>query len=371
MEFIVEKNDIVKTFSKVQGIIEKRGINPILSNVLIKGFPSSEGTNKLEILATDLEISIRVFCNSNILSEGSITISGRKIYEIVKELPEASILFKEKENGQVEVSCGKVIYNLPTLPPQEFPVISFFEGIDIIKVSSKILHSMIEKTVFAVSKDETKYILNSFFIEENNGLLTIVATDGYRLSLVNGELVKGGIREGILIPKRAFIELRKLLDTESEEVLEIGFKENMCIINFNDTALVVRLIEGEFPDYRQVIERDRNNVIRVKKEDFKKALKRISIVSDEKDKIVKFHITKSKLEFSSEYPAGEAKEEIEVDANIVNEFSILFNATYFLDALNVIDEDEVIIEFEDEETSSLLKPVDDANYINIIMPIRL
>lgn len=366
MEFRVEKEDIIKALSKVQGVVGKKGTIPILSNVLIKSYSG----DRIEILATDLEISIRTFCEGKILSEGAITLAGRKLYEIVRELPQEIITFKEKGNG-VEISCGRVVYNLPTLPSQEFPKISFFEGDEVIRISSEVLYSMIEKTVFAIPKEPTQYILNGFFIEESEGLLSMVATDGYRLALIKGEFMGGGIREGVLIPKRAFVELRRLMDLEDEGILRIGFKENMSIINLSNTTLLTRLIEGEFPDYKQVIFRERNNVVRINKEDFKKALKRISLVSDEREKIVKFYITQDKFIISSEYPVGEAREEIDIHADIESDFHIIFNSTYFLDVLNVIDEEEVVVEFEDEETSSLLRPLNDQNYINVIMPIRL
>lgn len=370
MEIKIAKETFLKSLQLIQSIVEKKSTMPVLANTLIR----ATGGNRIDIFATDLEVGIKESVEATVKEEGAITLSARKLFEIVKEMPEGEISMTSKDNNWVEISCGKALFNLVGISPEDFPSFPDNEDVDFISVEAETLKEMIEKTIVAVSTDETRYNLNGTFLESmKNDKIRMVATDGHRLALTEKAISREDIDirdKGYILPRKGIQEFKKLLDEGSGKV-ELGFKENRAILKKDDIIIAVRLIEGEFPDYKPVIPQTRNNAVSVDRNEFIRSLRRISILSDEKTKGVKFDFRDSELTMSTTNPGlGEAKEEIAVDYT-GKELTIGFNAKYVLDFLNVMEEENVTLYINDELSAALLKDGERDDFMAVVMPMRI
>jgi len=371
MKFTISKTEFLKSLSLVQGVVEKRNTMPILGNVLIKA-----EENDLEIMATDLEIGIKVSFNASVEEKGSITFSAKKLFEIVRELPDKDILFEDTKDNWIKILCDNdnIVFNLAGISAEEFPSFPSFQDVNFIEIEEKLFKDMIEKTIFSSSTEETRFNLNGIFIEvisEEKDTLRMVATDGHRLSMVDRKLSKSiPFDRNIIVPRKGFQEIRKILE-ESEEMVYFGIIENNCIFQKNKIILFIRLIDGEFPDYNEVIPTQNKNIINIKKDKFNEGLKRISLISSEKYKGILFDIKENLLRLSSNNPdIGDAEELI--NAKYQGEPVVIgFNARYFLDILNVIESEDVNIEFNDSESPGMLRIEDDPEFIAVVMPMRV
>ncbi|HEX8961059.1 MAG TPA: DNA polymerase III subunit beta, partial [Geobacteraceae bacterium] len=315
MEFRIDKDTFLKALQKVQGIVERRNTMPILSNVLIEASPE-----RIHITATDLEVGMRSSYPTDVIREGKITVSAKKIYEIVKEMPDEKILFSTKENDWVEIRCGKAHFSIVGLSSDEFPYFPKVNDDSFVRLNNTILREMIEKTSYAICHDETKYNLNGVFVkavdESGASILRMVATDGHRLSIVERELAGTVGRElgkGVIFPKKGIFELKKMTEEEDGETL-LGFMDNNAVIKKGNTVVVMRLVDGEFPDYTKVVPQNNDRVVRSSREQLLHSLRRMAILSSEKFKGIKFDIKAGAMEISSSNPElGEAREELEID----------------------------------------------------------
>ncbi len=372
MEFRIDKDTFLKALQKVQGIVERRNTMPILSNVLIEASPE-----RLHITATDLEVGMKSSYPTEVVKEGKITVSAKKVYEIIKELSDEKILFSAKENDWVEIRCGKALFNIVGLSSEEFPYFPKVNDDSFIRLNSAVLREMIERTSYAICHDETKYNLNGVFVKalEENGrlLLRMVATDGHRLSIADNELsgtISKELGKGVIFPKKGIFELKKMTEEEDEDIL-LGFMDNNAVIKKGNTVVVMRLVDGEFPDYTKVVPANNTRVIRVNREMLLHSLRRMAILSSEKFKGIKFDIKPGHMEISSSNPElGEAREELEIGYD-GEPMTSRFNARYMIDVLTVLDETAVELLFKDELSPSILKPGDAAGFVAVIMPMRL
>jgi len=370
MEFIIDKDEFVKGLYRAQSVVERKGTMPILLNVLIE---ASGGT--VSITATDLEIAVRAKHPADIKKEGKSTVSAKKLYEVVKELPDEKVLMRQKENQWVEVSSGKSFFNIMGISAETFPTLPPHQEEEFITVKSQILREMIEKTIFSVSNDESRYNLTGVFLsrkKEAEKELRMVATDGYRLSLIDRPIEEmiGGLEEGILLPKKGLTELNKLLHEEGDEI-SIKMKQNNCIAKKDNTILVMRLLDAEFPDYRQVIPPKSRRQIKMSRVAILESLRRVSILSSEKTKGVKFHFMKDTLELSSYSPdIGEAKEELTIEYK-GEDIIVGFNARFVLDVLNILNSDEILFDLEDGVSPSVIRPAEDLSHTCVVMPMRI
>ncbi|MGD9640256.1 MULTISPECIES: DNA polymerase III subunit beta [Pseudomonadati] len=373
MEFSIEKEIFFKGLSRVQGIVEKRNTIPILSNVLIES--NAEG---IFITATDLEVGMKAFYPAKILKSGKITISAKKLYEITKELPDKEIFFKAKENSWVELKCGKSIFNIVGLAADEFPYFPEPENDRFITINSNVIKEMIDKTYFSISTDETKYNLNGIFfksedLNDNEKTLSLIATDGHRLSMIKKPLINHQIRElekGVIFPKKGIYELKKITE-DGEADIQLGFMDNNAVIKKDSTFIIMRLVDGEFPDYKRVVPQNNDLVITINKDLFYHSLKRISILSNEKSKGIKITIKENLLELSSSNQEfGEAREELDIEYQ-GPEITIGYNARYIMDVLQNQDSDKIQIYIKDHLSPGLIKSFDDNDYLAVIMPMRL
>jgi DNA polymerase III subunit beta len=371
MECRIEKDEFVKGLYRAQSVVEKKVTMPILSNVLIE----AQGSG-VSFTATDMEIGIKGTHPAEIVKEGRATVSAKKLYEVVKELPEKTVGLRLKENNWVEVACGKSNFKIMALPAENFPSLPVQEEGDFFSIEVATLREMIAKTIFAVSTDESRYNLTGVYFTRREGeegnVLRMVATDGYRLSLIDRALKAPltGIDDGILLPKKGLAELNKLLD-EAGETLSFKLKENNFIVRKDNVLLIMRLLDAEFPDYRQVIPAQSKRKIRMQRRQTEESLHRVSLLSSEKTRGVKFHFSNGSLEFSAYNPdLGEAKEEIPIDYK-AEEITVGFNSRFVLDALGVLDSEDIVLELEDGVSPAVLRPENDPQHTCVIMPMRV
>ncbi len=370
MNFTIEKEVFLKGLARVQGIVEKRNTIPILSNVHLEGVDG-----ELRITATDLEVGMQSKYPANIRKPGKITVSAKKLYEIIKELPENEISFNAKENCWIEVECGKALFNIVGLSADEFPNFPSPEKHNFISLASPLCKEMIEKTFFAVSLDESKYNLNGIFfqVQGETSELRLVATDGHRLSMIDKkiETVESlELSRGVILPRKGILELKKLAE-EGEGNLQIGFMENNAVISKNKTVLIMRLVDGDFPDYNRVIPRANEQRALIAVDPFLHALRRMIVLSSEKSRGVKMNFKTNNLEVSSSNPElGDAREELDIEYQ-GPEISVGFNARYILDILQVQNQDQICLVLKDNLSPGLIKPVEEDGYLAVIMPMRL
>lgn len=371
MQFTISKNIFLEGLTKVQGIVEKRHTIPILANVLIEA-----KNNEITITATDLEVGLKSNYKAQVIDEGKITVSAKKLYEIIKELPDKEINFNSKNNYWVEIKCHKSLFNLVGLSSEEFPK---FPDIELGKnsINKNNLNEMIEKTIFSVSNDETKFNLTGIYIKsvkiDNVNKIIFVSTDGHRLSMIQREYENEldiKYMEGFILPKKGIIEIKKLLET-MEENIKIGISDNNFSISNEKTTLIMRMVDGDFPDYNRVIPDKGKNAATINKDLFLHALRRISILSSEKSKGVKINLKNDFLTLTSSSPdLGDAKEEIDIIYN-GDDISIGFNAKYIIEILQVIKSENIIFNLKDNISPGRINPENDEDHLSVIMPMRL
>ena len=375
MEFKISQEEFVKGLSRTQSVVEKKGTMPILLNVLIEAQESS-----IFITATDLEIGIRGKYPAEILKSGKTTLSAKKIYEVIKELPENHVSLRVKENHWVEIKSGKSTFNIMGISADSFPSLPTYEEEGFMEVETEIFKEMVEKTIFAVSADESRYNLTGvFFIRKEKDSpkeFRMVATDGYRLSLIDrslGEEMKG-LENGIILPKKGLVEMNKILEEAGKEGVKkigISLKGNNFILKKDPVILIMRLLDAEFPDYRQVIPSASKRQIKMKRNEIQDSLRRVSILSSEKTRGVKFQFNDDFLELSSYNPEfGEAKEELSVEYKGEN-LVVGFNSRFVMEVLNNLRSEEVVFEIEDNVSPAIIRPADDERHTCVIMPMRI
>ncbi|MDD2851242.1 MAG: DNA polymerase III subunit beta [Desulfuromonadaceae bacterium] len=373
MEFKIDKEQFMKALQKIQGIIEKRTSMPILSNVLLE---AQEGS--LFVTATDLEVGMKSSYAADVTVPGKITVSAKKLYEIVKELPNQPILFLSKDNDWVEIKCGKVQFNIVGLSSDEFPYFPEVKEENLFEIETSLLRGMIERTSYAICTDETKYNLNGIFIkvevnsDGTNGL-RMVSTDGHRLSIASGQL-KGNpgpeLLKGVILPKKGIYEMKKVTDEEGGTLM-FGFLDNSAVLKKGDSYMVMRLVDGEFPDYNRVIPTGNTRIVTVNKEDFSHSVRRMAILSSEKFKGIMLEIVSGGIKISSSNPElGDAMEELDVDYT-GEPIAVRFNARYLLDVLSVAETEKIEMKFKDELSPSILVPENSDTFLAVIMPMRL
>lgn len=366
MKFTIAKGDFIKVLQRVQGIVEKRNTMPILANVLVEA-----KKDRLNIMATDLEVFIKDSVPAGVSEDGSMTVNARKLFEIVKELPADTVDLSTGKDDKVSIKAGKSKFTIMGLPSKDFPVFPQVDESALEAIDGNSLKEMIDKTSFAVSTDETRYNINGFLLEKDDSKIRMVATDGHRLAFIEKDDLKGtAAREGVLLPRKGVMEMRKLLEEKDGDLL-LGISEKSAVMKKESTVITVRLLEGEFPDYKKVIPKDNDKEVLAEKGELLSSLKRVSILSLDKVKGVKLSLSKSKLVLSSSSPdIGEAVEEVDVDYS-EGDMEIAFNARYIIDMLEATQEDKVVLTLKDSLSPGIIRPAGTQDYTYIVMPMRL
>ena len=371
MEFKIQKEPILQGLTKVQGITGRKTNIPISSNVLI----SSKGSH-IVILATDLEIAFEGNYEAEILKEGASVISSRKLYEIIRDFPSNIVVIKELENKWIQIVDSSVEYDILGMETDEFPGLPDVEGVDFFEIGDDILKGMIEKTIYAVVADEARPHLAGVFVETivegDTKKLRMVSTDGHRLSRMDQTMDKDSafsLEGGVIVPKSGVVEMLKLLDGGKK--VHIGVKDKNLILKSDPERLIIRLIEGDFPDYDLIIPKKNKGELKVGKEALLMMLKRMSILSSDKYRSVRFKIEKDHIDATTTNPEiGESREVMPVSYNGEN-IEIAFNPRYFIDVVSTMRSDEIIIRLSDEATPCLLEGEDDPGFLSVIMPMRI
>ena len=368
MEIKAKRGDLLATLYWVQSIVERRNTMPILANALIDAQKS-----KIQLAATDLEVGVRGEVDGDIVKAGMLTVNAKKLYEIVREIPTEQVHLKRLENDWVEIRSGKSVFKIVGMDAREFPQFPKFDAKGQATVQASLMRGMIERTIFAVSTDETRYSLNGVFLEQGEGgKVRMVSTDGHRLAFEEQSLGVLGLSKGVILPRKGLGELRKLMENGDEGEISIGFKENMALVSRDKVELFMRLIDGDFPDYTKVIPQGNPNLAKIDHSELLQALRRVSILSSERYKGVKLEFSDNSVSISANNPdLGEAVEEVEAEYNGAP-ISIGFNARYILDVLGVLGSDgEIELEMKDELSPSIIRKSANPGYLYVLMPMRL
>lgn len=368
MELRISKDDLAKAVGSAQGIVPKKTTMPILNNILLDARAGGE----LIISATDLDVSVRIDGRADVSRPGAVTVAARNIHDIVRNLPGPTVSLKKLDNHYVEVVSGRVQYRIVGMAADEFPKIPEMGADKMLPMEPALLKEMIDKTLYSVSTDETRYVLNGVYMEPQGDNLSVVSTDGHRLSLCSRKVPGVGevLKRAVILPRKGLQELRRMLDDGDGDV-QLGFRESHAVARRGQVSLVMRLIDGRFPDYRQVVPQAADRKVRIARSVVLDALKRISLLSSDRTNSVRLEMGKELVRISSQNPEmGEASEEIPVDYN-GPEMKIGFNARYLMDAIQAVSADPVSLEFIDELSPGIVRGVDDTTYTCVVMPMRI
>jgi len=370
MEFTIDRNELMTALYLTQGIVDRRTTIPILGNVLIQSVDDG-----VCVTATDQEVAVERRCTAAVKRKGSLTTPARKLYEMVREFPEGEVRFHSLENNWIEVACGRSRFRLVGMDPREFPAVPQpVEGsaAESLRVPASALADMIERTVFAVSGDETRVNLHGIYLEGVDGeRLRLVATDGHRLAMITRPVEGTAPAKGVILSRKAVQELRKALEEDGEPV-EFSVRGGMAHATRGPVRMSMRLVEGEFPDYHQVIPAKSERTASIEVGAFLAALRRVSLVSSERTHGVKLQFETNRLELSSINPdIGEAAEEAECQFE-GDMLSIGFNARYLIEALSLFPPDgRLDIGLNDDVSPGVVRLSSDPDYCYIVMPMRL
>ncbi len=376
MKLSTTKHELQRGLGRIQAIVEKRNTMPILANVLLRASKKKgEDGGTLELAATDLEVGIRSVHPVEVSTPGEVTVSAKKLYEIVRELPEEPIHLEVTENSYVILQCARAKFSLAGSAAEEYPKLPEFAPGKMALLQSPVLAEMIARTMYAASTDETRYNLNGVFLEQRSdrNCIRMVATDGPRLAYVDRELDGEipGLTSGVIIPRKGLTELKRLVDEEDSDEVEIGFEGNSGLVRKGGVTLVMRLIEGEFPNYSQVIPEKTTQTLILPVDALNHALRRVAILSAERSRAIKFELDSGLLSLSSNNPdIGDAREELDVDY-AGEKLSIAFNARYLMDAVSSLGSKEVRLSFQDGLSPVKLVPTEDNDTLAVVMPMRI
>ena len=375
MELSIRKSDLLRELQLFQGIVERKNTIPILANVLIE----ANGESTVQLLATDLEVGLRSRCPASVIRGGSITIPVKKLYEIVRALPETDIRIQQGAKGAVKVAAEKFDSRMQTLPREDFPKLPETGGGSLVSLPRQVLREMVAKTRFAITGEDTRYFLNGGLFIVQPDKLTLVATDGHRLALVSAprgktEGSKGEDEVRAILPKKTLWELSRLL-ADGDEDIQYKCGENHLFFNVDGRQLISRMIDAQFPAYERVIPTGNDKKVEFERDRLASAIKRVALLSSERSRAIKLQISTGKVDITSSSPeVGEATETLSVEYD-GEALEICFNAQYIFDFLGVVDTDNVQLEFKDEMSQAVMRPVgtdnDGCDYTYVIMPMRV
>jgi len=371
MELSVDRSALLRELHLTQGVFERKTTIPILSNLLLETVDGN-----LRISATDLELGVRCTCLAKVRKEGAGTVPAKRLLEIVRSLPESEIRLKLLENHWIQLTCERSSFKLVGMAKDNFPVLPSMHK-PLANLPAGALAEMIRRTIFAISSEESRYTLNGGLLLLKPDSVTMVATDGHRLALVERQLqvagLKGELR--VLIPKKAMGELQRLLaETDKDASVQFSKDENHIFFSMGERMLISRMLTGQFPNYEAVLPRENNQIAELDKEAISGAIKRAALLADERSHAVRLQLSKGQLEiFSSSGEYGEAHESLDADYQ-GDGLQIGFNYIYLLDFLSVLSEaGKVRLELKDEQSAGQLRPADEEvyRYRYIVMPMRI
>jgi DNA polymerase-3 subunit beta len=364
MKFTAAREALLKPLQAVIGVVERRQTMPILSNVLLVVKDGS-----LSVTATDLEVELVAQADVDTESGGEITVSGRKLLDICRALPDGTEVTISVSGEKLNVRGGRSRFNLATLPAAEFPVVEDIKAGQKITVSQEALARLIEKTHFSMAQQDVRYYLNGMLLETGKGHLKAVATDGHRLALCQAEIDGGVDEQQVIVPRKGVLELQRLMSGDGDLNIELG--TNHIRIQLDGIRFTSKLIDGRFPEYERVIPKESSNELTADRGAFKGALQRTAILSNEKYRGIRLVIRDSGVVLQAHNPEQEeAEEELEVEYS-GEDIEIGFNVNYLLDALGAVDGEEVSLSVQDSNSSCLIRQPGKDDCTFVVMPMRL
>ena len=365
MKLSIPQASLLKCLQVVERAVNDRSALPILANILLE----TKG-NALWLTATDLDVGIRF---QAVLREdpgaGAITLPARRLTSLVRELPDEGVLIEAKKNHAATLSCGTSQFRIQGLPPEDFPMFPELEREAVVTVSPSVLSGLITRTVFAMSMEETRFILNGALLKVQGTTITLVATDGRRLAVATGAVTAAGRDLTVVVPAKTIRELNRLLDGFADEQVTIApLKDNQLLFEFGDVAIITRLIDGQFPPYESVVPPSSTTTLTAKRQLLAAAIRRVSLMTTATSQAVVFELAANKLVISKESPElGSAREELDVAYN-GPAMSLAFNPEFWLDVLKVLAVEDVVIELTASDKPAVIRMPE---FVYIVLPMKL
>jgi DNA polymerase III subunit beta len=367
MDIRIDKNQLLRGLYLAHGIADRKSTMPILANVLLR----SEGKDRVLCAATDLNVAVMASLPAKVEKEGGLTVAARQLYEIAKGLSSDDVLLRRTEQNWAEIKAGRAEFKVVGMADREYPKLPAVAEATTAKVEASLLHDMIGKTIFSVSQDETRQHLAGVLFESDGQQARMVSTDGHRLSKV-GRPMPGGpaLPAGVIIPRKGVSEIRRALEGRSTPC-EIGVYQGHFVLKVEDIALTVKLGDGQFPPYEQVIPKENDRVLQVSRDGLLEALRRVSIMASDKTWGIRLALDKGRLSIEADNPdLGNARERLEVDYK-GEALAVGFNARYFIELLTEMPGPDVRLELAGELDPAIVRPGDGSDYLGVIMPMRL
>lgn len=378
MELRISVNELSKSLSKVLGIIPKRNTNPILSNVLLETRVTDQGQGQIVFSATDLNVSVRLVSSCEVLTPGTVAIGARSLADMVRVLSGPDVTLKLLDNQHLEVRCGSTKARLVAVSGEEYPPFPETDSVQPLALNKKQFCEMVQRTIFCASNDESRYNLTGVYMEpqkENKSQIAMVATDGHRLSKVDRVFENADFSglKPVILPRKGLGELLRLLGDSEDEAQEfsLAIQDNKAIVNAGDVTLIMRLIDGTFPDYKQVIPSVADKIVRSTRSDILNSLKRVSVLASEKTQDARLAIAGDSLTVSCVNPdTGEIKDNVPVEYN-GPDIQIAFNARYLIDAISALNDHNLHFKMTDALSPGLWVGAEDPQHLCVIMPMRI
>jgi len=369
MEILVRRNDLVKELQLVQGIVERKSSIPILSNVLAEA-----RSGELRISATDLDVSLRCGCAAQVVEEGAVTLGAKKLYEIVRSLPESDVSVRVEGDAWARIKCERVEFKMAGLPGEDFPSLPDTRAGKAVEIPAAVLRALILRTAFAITAEDARYYLAGALLVLEKDAASMVATDGHRLAWAQKKTVlKVGEATRVLVPRKAITELARLIeDLGGDDAVSFQQGEGHLLFTAGGRTLASKVVEAQFPAYEKVVGVTGDKKVAVGREVMQSAIRRVSLLSSERGRAVRLSLEEGKLEVSASSPElGEARESLPLEY-AGDGVEIGFNAQYLLEFLGVVGTEEVALEVKDAESQGLFRPVgeDGGDYRYVVMPMR-
>ena len=363
MKFSVTKEKLLECLQQVQNVVSTRTTLPILSNVLLQ-----TNGSEIRLTTTDLDVGVRGSFEAQIEKEGATTLPARRLFTIIRELPSSEIQFDVDGKNAASIRSGQSFFKILGLPEEEFPPLPKFDDSKVVTIRQKDLRDGLRKTSYAISTDETRYVLNGVLFSFKDNKLTLVATDGRRLAMLDIDLEFPRSHEAdIIVPTKAVTELQRLLTDDGDVRVSVG--TGQIAFDLNNTLLVSKLIEGNYPNYRQVIPGEMKERVTLERETFLNSLRRVSLLASDKSNSIKLNFSKNNIDITANTPeVGEAKESLPV-AYKGREFSIAFNPEFLMAPLRNLAEDEIFLDLIDEMSPGVIKI--QSPFLYVLMPMRI
>jgi DNA polymerase-3 subunit beta len=370
MEFSISKNALQKELGFVQGTVEKKNTIPVLSNILIE----SVGENTIRFIGTDLDVTLRCEAEAEVKTPGSMCVGARKLFDIARVLPDAPVNFRKEENNWATVTCERSNFRVAGVERESFPEVPSFKTAPV-KLSASIFKTFIERTIFAITLEESRYTLSGAKFMLNGASARMVTTDGHRLAYIERHDIGSNTSKeslDVLIPRKTLSELTKLM-ASSEGDIGLGADENHIYFEVGPRLLISRTLAGQFPNYEMVIPKGNDKRVEFDSASLGQAIRRVALMADDRSHAIRFHLTSNNLHISSQTAEeGEARETMTTEYS-GDDTEIGFNAAYLQDFLNVMSDGAVAFEFKDGNSQAQLRPVSDDgyDYKYVVMPMRL